>query len=245
MVTIIKPKRPARRNTATNAVAVKRAFDTWLFKTTREAVGESTRQYLGEESIVKKNVDPDDDETDDAGSTDVGSDDDTDEQTSEDQGEKTQRGGQQQAKAAIRSVPAPSVDALTLTMVVDKLNAVRSGKSLKDEGVRKRLGEYFVDLNPTERLALFAFLEGLAEIVAADVPGEHARAPNDPDINVEMHADDVDLEDSDEPDAQHVHVKRAGSSASVSGGRRQGSISTQQTHAADDTDDGPVLVVKR
>jgi hypothetical protein len=127
-------------------------------------------------------------------------------------------------------------------MVVDKLNAVRSGKSLRDDSVRKRLGEYFVDLNPTERLALFAFLEGLAEIVAADVPGEHARAPNDPDINVEMNRDDIDVEDIDDTDdAPHVHVKK--SNASISGGRRQGTV-TSNGHPPEDGD-GPILVVRR
>jgi hypothetical protein len=243
-----KIKKVNRRSTVSSAD--RRAFDMWLFKVTRDAVGASTHQFINEESIVKKNVDHDHDDDND-GSQDAGVSGDDAGKQSQDRDEKIQRGGQQQAKAAIRSVPAPSEDALTLTMVVDKLNAVRSGKSLKDEGVRKRLGEYFVDLNPIERLALFAFLEGLAEIVAADVPGEHARAPNDPDINVEMHADDVDLEDSDEPDAQHVRVKHAGNSGSVSGGRRKGSTTAQHQHQRqvgdvdDDPDDGPILVVKR
>lgn len=217
------------------------AFNKWLFKTTKNAITESTLA-IKEDSVVKKNKDNEDDTNDDAENKDKVDQDNQKEQNKE-KTDNTNRGGQQQAKAAIRDVPAPSEDALTLTMVVDKLNAVRSGKSLKDDDVRKHLGEYFVDLNPAERLALFAFLEGIAEIVAADVPGAHARAPNDPDINIEMSHDDTDLEDSNGSD-QHHHVNQSNdskSSASISGGRNKGIVTNNQDH----NDDGPVLVVKR
>lgn len=101
-------------------------------------------------------------------------------------GEGEGRGGPQIAKAAYRDVPAPSAEELSVRNVIAKLNAIRSGKSFKDADVIARMGEYFEDLNLPQRLALFAFLEGLAEVIATDVAGKAARAPSDPDINVDM-----------------------------------------------------------
>jgi len=70
--------------------------------------------------------------------------------------------------------------------IVERLNAIRAGRSLKDEGVAGAFKEYFESLNDAERLALFAFLKGIAQIVSGQVPAHDAVDPGDSPANVQM-----------------------------------------------------------
>ena len=54
---------------------------------------------------------------------------------------------------------------INIKSVVDKLNSIRSGKSLKDAQTKKALKSYFQKLNGPERIALFAFLSGIDKIL--------------------------------------------------------------------------------
>lgn len=168
--------------------------DRWLFEHAEAALADARRSV-----ILERDKSDDADDTSDDQSADE-----TDEedvkggsaadskkasmQKTPDKSARDTRGGQQQAKAARRQTPTPDPDDITLELVVKKLNAIRSGPSFKDEGVRQRIADYFKELQASERLALFAFLEGLAEVVAANVDGDDARMPSDPDINVDMEA---------------------------------------------------------
>jgi len=222
-----------------------RHFDSWLKHRALDAV---TRVR----SLLEA-PDDEDENTDDKSSDDeeMSSDDsDGSDDVEQDMSDET-RGGPQKAKAARRETPAPSPDDLSMEQIIDKLNAIRSGKSLKDKGVRERIGAYFEDLNSVQRLALFAFLEGLAEVVASEVPGDDARAPNDPDIGVDMTqtASEKDVETRKE---QPRVVKSQSSGENNMRRVQQTNTATRKQQSAsvpqiskDAGDDSPVFVVKR
>lgn len=161
------------------------------------------------------------------------------------------RGGPQKAKAAQRETPAPSHDDLSMEQIIDKLNAIRSGKSLKDKGVRERIGAYFQDLNSVQRLALFAFLEGLAEVVASEVPGDDARAPNDPDIGVDMTQTVSEKDVESRKEQPRVVKSQSGGENNMRRVQQTNTTTRKQQSASvphiskDAGDDSPVFVVKR
>lgn len=70
--------------------------------------------------------------------------------------------------------------------IVDKLNAIRSGKSFKDDTIASKLDEYVNSLTKAERVALLAFLKGLSQIVTGEVEADAATDPADPDPAVKM-----------------------------------------------------------
>ena len=70
--------------------------------------------------------------------------------------------------------------------IVDKLNTIRSGKSFKDSAVSGKLDEYVESLSKAEKVALLAFLKGLAQIVTGEVEPEQATDPGDPEPDVKM-----------------------------------------------------------
>lgn len=70
--------------------------------------------------------------------------------------------------------------------IVDKLNAIRSGKSFKDDKVKSSMEEYVGSLSKAEKTALLAFLKGIAQIVTGEVPGQQAVDPSADPAGVEM-----------------------------------------------------------
>jgi hypothetical protein len=70
--------------------------------------------------------------------------------------------------------------------VIDKLNAIRSGKSFKDDNVSAAMDEYVGSLSKAEKTALLAFLKGIAQIVTGEVPGQQAVEPEDDPAQVSM-----------------------------------------------------------
>lgn len=75
---------------------------------------------------------------------------------------------------------------ITLEMVVEKLNSIRSGRSFKDENISAQMQQYFNDLNDNEKLALYAFSKGIAQIVTGDIQGNVAADPSQANPKVEM-----------------------------------------------------------
>lgn len=63
---------------------------------------------------------------------------------------------------------------ITIEMIVEKLNSIRSGRSFKDENILSQMSQYFNDLNDNEKLALYAFLKGISQIVTGDIPAQQA-----------------------------------------------------------------------
>lgn len=75
---------------------------------------------------------------------------------------------------------------VTLEMVIEKLNSLRSGRSFKDENIAMQMQQYFNDLNDNERLALYAFAKGIAQIVTGEVGGQQAADPGQTQPKIEM-----------------------------------------------------------
>lgn len=70
--------------------------------------------------------------------------------------------------------------------VIDKLNIIRSGKSLKDEDVLASMKKYLDELDAAEKTALFSFLKGISEVMTAGVEGDKAYEPSDSPAKVKM-----------------------------------------------------------
>jgi hypothetical protein len=70
--------------------------------------------------------------------------------------------------------------------IVDKLNAIRSGKSFKDDQVKLAMEEYVGSLTKAEKVALLAFMKGIAQIVTGEIPGQQAVDPSASPAGVEM-----------------------------------------------------------
>lgn len=70
--------------------------------------------------------------------------------------------------------------------LIDKINALRAGHSLKDKEIALSLEEYFMGLDTAEKTALFAYVKALSEIVSGVKPGKTATEPDDKDPNVTM-----------------------------------------------------------
>ena len=73
--------------------------------------------------------------------------------------------------------------------VVDKLNAIRSGRSFKDENVKSNMDQYIQSLSKAERTALLAFLKGISQIVTGEVEAQKAIDPSSKPADIEMKKD--------------------------------------------------------
>jgi hypothetical protein len=70
--------------------------------------------------------------------------------------------------------------------VVDKLNAFRSGRSFRDDEVKSSFNNYFEKLSDAEKVALYTFAKGIAQIVTGEVPSNAAAEPGDHPADVQM-----------------------------------------------------------
>ncbi len=70
--------------------------------------------------------------------------------------------------------------------VTEKLNAIRSGKSFRDDKIKSAMEEYVESLSKPERVALLTFLKGIAQIVTGEVPGQDAAEPHEHPSDVQM-----------------------------------------------------------
>ena len=72
----------------------------------------------------------------------------------------------------------PTVKASKL---IDFINIIRSGQSLKDQQTRKDFQAYFNSLSGTERIALYSFLEAIADITSGVNDKKDVRNEPQPD----------------------------------------------------------------
>lgn len=70
--------------------------------------------------------------------------------------------------------------------ITDKLNSIRSGKSFKDDKVGAAMASYVQSLSKAERVALLAFLKGIAQIVTGEVAAQAAEEPSNAAPDVKM-----------------------------------------------------------
>jgi hypothetical protein len=76
--------------------------------------------------------------------------------------------------------------AVNLKKITDHIDILRSGKSLKDKSVRAELKDYYDRLSSNEKLALFAFLKGLARIMATGTDGAEVEVPDEAPYDIKM-----------------------------------------------------------
>jgi hypothetical protein len=72
----------------------------------------------------------------------------------------------------------------TVGALIDKLNALRGGRSLKDPEVKKSFNQYLEGLTMQERQSLLVFLTGIAQILAGTEEGTAALDPGDVGLRV-------------------------------------------------------------
>ena len=80
-----------------------------------------------------------------------------------------------------QKMPAEEIPhTITLDSIVNKLNIIRSGKSLKrDDLVQGELTDYFNKLEDAEKKSLYAFLKSIGAIMGGSVEGETALSPKE------------------------------------------------------------------
>lgn len=96
---------------------------------------------------------------------------------------------------------------ITADDVVDKLNAIRSGKSFKDESIAAKLEEYVESLSKPEKTALLAFLKGLAQIVTGEVEAKAAIDPSSNPASVKMEKGEQEQKKSIKPNVIKAPAK--------------------------------------
>jgi hypothetical protein len=106
----------------------------------------------------------------------------------------------------------PSGEDITFYMLRDKLNIIRSGKSLKDADVKGDLQEYIDRLEPVEKEALYIFLDSIGKIMLDEVSGSEAEEPSG-DIEMQ-HNDDSEHKHNDSDEDSPSDAKSAESKAS-------------------------------
>ena len=83
----------------------------------------------------------------------------------------------------------------TVGAVIDKLNALRGGRSLKDPEVKKSFSQYFESLTNNERESMLVFLTGLSQILAGVATGAEALDPGDVGLRVKDQAPNTDAKE--------------------------------------------------
>ena len=125
--------------------------------------------------------------------------DDTDEETSEEEPEK---GGDEVQKKKTEKEPADNASSQKITSpedkealsagdveaddIIEKLNTIRSGKSFRDDTIKKNMTEYVEGLDKAERTALLAFLLAISQIVTAEMPAAQVLEPDETPSSVKM-----------------------------------------------------------
>jgi hypothetical protein len=80
----------------------------------------------------------------------------------------------------------PAGEDITFYMLRDKLNVIRSGKSLKDAEVKADLQAYFDRLDDVEKEALYTFLDSIGKVMIDVISGTQALDPSDAEVDIEM-----------------------------------------------------------
>ena len=112
--------------------------------------------------------------------------------------------GEGELASKVPTVTKKKLEKAKLQDVVKMLNVLRSGRSLKDPPVQKKLKAYLDQLAPTQRETLYIFLTGLSEIMVGDEPGKDAMDPEQVGIKItvpkkkEVEKEEVVVKDEEE-----------------------------------------------
>lgn len=78
---------------------------------------------------------------------------------------------------------------ITFDMIKDKLNTIRSGKSLKDSDTKTKLSNYWNKIDDPEKVALFVYLDSISKILTAGLDADQVQDPSDPPPEIKMTQD--------------------------------------------------------
>lgn len=115
-------------------------------------------------------------------------------------------------------IPDELPAAITVDMVIDGIDAIRSARSLKDPQVREEFEEYFGSLSAPEKVALLAFVFGIAETLIGDSEGR-GLDPSEEPYNIEMVADPSQSNKPSKAKPPEIDKKDAGDTPIVVGGQ--------------------------
>lgn len=94
------------------------------------------------------------------------------------------------------SSEAPEEFGVSFDSIIAAINALRSGRSLRDSSVKQQALDYYDRLDDSERKVLLLFLNSFADILTGEVQGASAIDPSDPPHSVKMSAGDEEEEDT-------------------------------------------------
>jgi len=80
--------------------------------------------------------------------------------------------------------------------VVQAVNNLRAGKSLRDSSIKQQAQVYYDKLSEDERTTLLVFLDALSNIIAGQVDGKDAQDPSDPPSSIKITSGEESVETS-------------------------------------------------
>jgi len=95
-------------------------------------------------------------------------------------------GGEGELASKVPKVTKKKLEKARLPDVVKMLNVLRSGRSVKDPPIQKKLKAYLDQLAPEQRETLYIFLTGLSEIMVGDEAGKEAMDPEQVGIKISV-----------------------------------------------------------
>jgi hypothetical protein len=134
----------------------------------------------------------------------------------EDEEEKSSGGGDMSKRPV--EIPDKLPAAITVDMVIDGIDAIRSARSLKDPEVRAEFEEYFGSLSAPEKVGLLAFIYGVAETLIGSSEGR-GLDPSEEPYNIEMTADPAQSDEPSKTPAPAARKNDPGDTPIVVGGQ--------------------------
>ena len=94
--------------------------------------------------------------------------------------------------------------------VVQAVNNLRAGKSLRDSSIKQQAQNYYDKLSDAERTTLLVFLKALSDIIAGQVDGKDAQDPSDPPVSINMSTgSEEESSDSEAPEESPPEAEAA------------------------------------
>jgi hypothetical protein len=105
--------------------------------------------------------------------------------TSGEDNKSSKAGGDMSKRDVI--VPDELPASITVDMIIDSIDAIRSARSLKKPEVREEFEKYFNSLDSAEKIALLAFVHGVAQTLIGSDEGAEVDPASAP-YNIDMEA---------------------------------------------------------
>jgi hypothetical protein len=90
---------------------------------------------------------------------------------------------------------APSEFGVSFDSVISAINALRSGRSLRDSSVKQQALDYYDRLDTEERKILLLFLNSLSDILTGETDGASAIDPSDPPHSLKISSGEEEQEE--------------------------------------------------